>query len=201
MSSREIKVITLGPGRAGKTCLLMKAVHKDYVLPTDTPMTIGVDFKIKTYEVGGKQQVNMHIWDTAGQERFYQINRMYYRDASAVLFIFDLTDQDSFEGVDFFWNDFNQFSGSDGTTFKILVGTKSDKPDRQILASAAEAWALRHSVPYMETSALTGDNVEDLFSRVMKACVAQPQKRNSGRLKALPQDNSPRKKKRRWCGL
>lgn len=169
---RCLKVITLGPAGAGKTCLLMKATNEDYTCPMDYNCTIGVDFKVKMC-VFGKAPVKLHIWDTAGQERFFQINRMYYRDVHAVLFIFDLTSARSFESIDFYWKDFDEFAGSKGAqVYRVLVGNKCDIGAQEVTTEQAQGWARSHGVVYVSTSAKTGVNISQLFDTLLASVMA-----------------------------
>ena len=57
--------------------------------------TVGIDFKIKTIEVGDKT-VKLQVWDTAGQERFRTITTAYYRGANGILLVYDICDENSF---------------------------------------------------------------------------------------------------------
>jgi small GTP-binding protein len=167
-----LKVITLGPAGAGKTCLLMKATNEDYTCPLDYNCTIGVDFKVKMC-IYGKTPVKLHIWDTAGQERFFQINRMYYRDVHAVLFIFDLSSAKSFESIDFYWKDFDDFAGAKGIqVYRVLVGNKCDISTQEVTTEQAQAWAQSHKVSYVSTSAKTGVNIPQLFDTLLTSVMA-----------------------------
>ena len=60
--------------------------------------TIGVDFKIKTLDIDGKSY-KLQIWDTAGQERFRNIISSYYRGAQGIMFVYDITDLESFQNL------------------------------------------------------------------------------------------------------
>ena len=60
--------------------------------------TIGVDFKIKTLEID-KKKVRLQIWDTAGQCRFRNIVKTYFQGASGILFVYSVTDRESFNCV------------------------------------------------------------------------------------------------------
>ena len=55
---------------------------------------MGAAFNSKTLEIDG-QNIQLEIWDTAGSERFKSINRIYYRDATAALVVYDITKSDS----------------------------------------------------------------------------------------------------------
>ena len=164
---RSFKVITVGPPAVGKTCLIMKAVNPEFSLPPTYMCTLGVDFKVKTLMHQG-QVIKLHIWDTAGQERFLHINRMYYRDSDGVFFVFDIGDRKTFEKVDFFWEDFKEYENSERPAVKLLVGNKSDRmKEREVTRQQAEEMAARYGVQYVETSAKTGDGVQQLFESLV----------------------------------
>ena len=90
------KVLLLGNSNVGKSSLFLRFVD-DIWNDTFVP-TIGVDFKIKTFDIDEKK-IKMQIWDTAGQERFKNIIASYYRGAHGILLIYDVTDKDSFKNL------------------------------------------------------------------------------------------------------
>ena len=170
---RSFKIITVGPPAVGKTCLIMKAVNPEFTLPPTYMCTLGVDFKVKTMMHQG-QVIKFHIWDTAGQERFLHINRMYYRDSDGVLFVFDIGDRKTLERVEFFWGDFREYENEDRPAVKFLVGQKSDRTkEREVSRQQAEEVAARYGVQYLETSAKTGDGVQQLFDALSAQLVGQ----------------------------
>lgn len=171
---RSFKVITVGPPAVGKTCLIMKAVNPEFTLPPTYMCTLGVDFKVKTMMHQG-QVVKLHIWDTAGQDRFLHINRMYYRDSNGVFFVFDIGDRKTFDKVEFFWEDFKEYENPDSPAMKVLVGNKSDKggKEREVTRQQAEELAARYNVQYIETSAKTGDGVQQLFELLVARLAGQ----------------------------
>jgi small GTP-binding protein len=70
-------------------------------------------------------QVKMHIWDTGGSERFRTMVSLYYKDASAAIICFDLTDEDSFTGVDYWIDEMNEKNNSEEFVM-ALAGNKCD---------------------------------------------------------------------------
>lgn len=90
------KVVLVGNTTVGKTSLVQKFTQS--IFSIDQQGTIGVDFWLKTLEVDN-DLVKLHIWDTAGQERFRSITRSYYRNAHAVVFVYDLTSSRSFQSI------------------------------------------------------------------------------------------------------
>ncbi len=91
-----IKLLLIGDSGVGKTSILLRFADDSFTL--DHIPTLGIDFKIKTVEIEGKV-CKMQIWDTAGQERFRTIASSYYRGASGVLVVYDVTDTNSFASV------------------------------------------------------------------------------------------------------
>uniref|UniRef100_A0AC35GKL0 Uncharacterized protein n=1 Tax=Panagrolaimus sp. PS1159 TaxID=55785 RepID=A0AC35GKL0_9BILA len=87
----------LGDSCTGKTCLLIR--FKDGTFMNNNFIsTVGIDYRNKLVEVD-KYKVKLQIWDTAGQERFRSITSSYYRDADALLLVFDVTSRPSFENI------------------------------------------------------------------------------------------------------
>jgi Ras-related protein Rab-1A len=74
-------------------------------------------------------------WDTAGQERFRTITSAYYRGADGIIMVYDVTNQESFDHVNDWLSEVNRYA-SEGTC-KLLVGNKSDKPEKVVSSDKA----------------------------------------------------------------
>lgn len=160
-----LKMILIGNSGVGKSALL-KCFMGD---PFDAgyTSTIGVDFEIKPVILDGKT-VNLQIWDTAGQERFRTITTSYYRSADAILMVFDLTDQQSFEQLEQWREDVRTYARESVNV--LLVGNKLDlEAQREVPFAVAKAHADDNNMSYMETSALIDMNVEKAFTRLAMA--------------------------------
>jgi Ras-related protein Rab-1A len=155
------KVLLIGDSGVGKSCLLLRFADNSF--NSSFISTIGVDFKVKTMEVNGSK-VKMQIWDTAGQERFRTITSSYYRGAHAIMIVYDITDQESFNNVRNWLQEIDKFA-SDNVN-KILVGNKSDLPNRQVDTAQARDFAASLGIPFIETSAKTSANVEQAFLKM-----------------------------------
>ncbi|CAF4503356.1 unnamed protein product [Rotaria sp. Silwood2] len=104
----------------------------------------------------------MQLWDTTGRERYIAITRAYYRGSAGFLVIFDLTNRKSFNNVGQWINEAQKFAPANLPI--ILVGNKSDLiAQRQVTFEQATALAKQLNLPYMETSALSSSNVEQVF--------------------------------------
>ena len=97
--------------------------------------TIGIDFKLRQLEVDGRH-VKLQIWDTAGQEKFRTITRAYYRGATGVLIIYDVTDEKSFRDVNNWYESVDE-NTSPGTVV-VLCANKCDIKEESSVESAAE---------------------------------------------------------------
>ena len=157
-----IKLLIIGDSGIGKSSLLQRFADDMY---TDTYIsTIGVDFKIRTIEINGKQ-VKLQIWDTAGQERFRTIVSSYYRGTHGIILSYSTTDRTSFEQLNF-WREDCQRYAPDNVTI-ALCGTKCDDVQkRQVSVEQGTAYADKYGYKFIETSAKTAVNVEQLFADI-----------------------------------
>ena len=78
------KILLVGDAAVGKSSLLLRFTER--VFEQDIQSTIGVDFKVKAMDVGGKR-CKATIWDTAGQERFRTLTSSYYRGAHGIILV------------------------------------------------------------------------------------------------------------------
>ena len=124
-----IKVVFVGDSGVGKTSLINREHDDTFV--KEHLATIGVDFRIKTYDLG-LLRVKAQLWDTAGQERFRSIQKPYYKskkcllylDAKAVCLCFSLSDRQSFLNLDKWIDELISFDVPRDNLF--LIGCKSD---------------------------------------------------------------------------
>jgi len=147
---------------------------------------IGIDFKIKTIQIGNKS-IKLQIWDTAGQERFKVITKTYYKGAHGVLLTFDITNIDSFDQIEHWMKQINE--NAQLNISKVLVGNKSDKEkERQVKTIDAENLASKYDMKYYETSAKTNYNVYEVFSYLASDLFDKVAKENAN-IKALREEN------------
>jgi small GTP-binding protein len=120
-------------------------------------------------------EITIQVWDTAGAERYRALNSVYYHNAVGGVLVFDLTSRASFNSLES-W--IVEFSGlAQQRAIILLVGNKADilTPDdpHHIPISEAESWAEVHHLPYITTSARTGDGIKDLvdflFAKIPEA--------------------------------
>ncbi|NXK41355.1 RB18B protein, partial [Piprites chloris] len=135
--------------------------------------TIDVDFKVKKMVVDGRA-VELAIWDTAGQERFRALTPSYYRGAHGVVLVYDVTRKDTFTGLESWLNELEMCTSKSNDTVKMLVGNKTDKPDREVERKEGLQFARKHSLLFIETSAKTQDGVQQAFEELVIKILQTP---------------------------
>ncbi|XP_017084046.1 ras-related protein Rab-7a [Drosophila eugracilis] len=171
MSGRKkslLKVIILGDSSVGKTSLMNQYVNKRF--SNQYKATIGADFCTKEVVVNDRV-VTMQIWDTAGQERFQSLGVAFYRGADCCVLVYDVTAPNSFKNLDSWRDEFLiQASPRDPENFPFVVlGNKVDLDNRQVSTRRAQQWCQsKNDIPYYETSAKEGINVEMAFQVIAK---------------------------------
>lgn len=157
------KIILLGNIAVGKTCLLSYFV--DNVFRTEYTCTVGVDFKVKTVSIEPDKKIDLQIWDTSGEERFKTITKQYYRDASGILIVFDVTNEKSFLDVANWIEDIKNYSKLNVSI--VLVGNKCDLENQRVVSrEKALEFANKNDLKYYETSAKTGTKVGSMFEEL-----------------------------------
>ncbi|KJH48729.1 Ras family protein [Dictyocaulus viviparus] len=110
------------------------------------------------------------IWDTAGQERFRSVTTAYYREADALLLVFDVSNRVSFENVRSWLTQVREYGKE--TVAVTLVGNKCDLGSaRTVKSDEAKQLATSYNIPYIETSAKTGHNVNQAFTDVARRLI------------------------------
>lgn len=163
------KFLIIGSAGSGKSCLLHQFIENKF--KDDSQHTIGVEFGSRIVNVG-KKSVKLQMWDTAGQERFRSVTRSYYRGAAGALLVYDTTSRDSFNALSNWLNDARTLANSNIVI--LLVGNKKDLEEaRQIEFLEASNFAQENELIFLETSAKTGENVEEAFLKCSKTILAK----------------------------
>jgi len=158
------KVVLLGEGRVGKTCLCLRYVRGSFSDAQES--TIQATYLDKRLNVG-KKSVKLMIWDTAGQERFHALGPIYYRDANGALLVYDITDRDSFTKVRHWVKELRNIVGK--KIVLLIAGNKADlEKQRQVNDEEAKEYAASVGAVHMTCSAKTGKGVEELFLELTK---------------------------------
>ncbi len=157
------KIAIIGNQHVGKTTILSR--YK-YEATDDTyAPTVGIDFLTKNVFLEDKT-IRLIMWDTAGQERFKSLIPSYLKNANCIILTYDITDRSSFTSLNKWLSDArdNIVEG----TYLILCGNKIDLNDKRVIAKEdAEKFAKDNNIDYAETSATTGEGINELFNTII----------------------------------
>ena len=99
-------VITLGDSGVGKTSIIKRYVYNKFEL--DNISTIGINFAFKKIKLKNNQKVKIKLIDTAGQEKYRSLNKTYFKNAEAVLYVFSHDKENSLENIKIWKKLFNE---------------------------------------------------------------------------------------------
>jgi Ras-related protein Rab-7A len=181
MSGRQrtivLKIALLGDGAVGKTSLRTRYLGEGFTAQYSE--TIGADFALKFAKIqykGEERLIKCQIWDIAGQPRYTQVRSILFDRSDGGLLLFDLSNRESFVNAHSWLKTYVQYAGVGAI---VLIGNKSDlrdeggnislvsKQDGEEMARKLSE-EFKRPIPYLETSAKSGLNVEQAFEILAK---------------------------------
>lgn len=164
MSIKSVKTVIVGESQVGKTWLAMRAFLPNFD-PNETPEpTIGAEFFEGIFPIDDNGNSMMfEVWDTAGQEAYKPITPVFFRNCVIAILVFDVSVKKTIESLDYYVDILHE---NEPDCFIAIVGNKIDLHGRRVI-SQQEGQMYANSIGsnfYMETSALTGEGVRELFS-------------------------------------
>ncbi|PPS12969.1 hypothetical protein GOBAR_AA07675 [Gossypium barbadense] len=156
------KVVVIGDSAVGKTQILSRFTKNEFCF--DSKSTIGVEFQTRTVTIKNKV-IKAQIWDTAGQE-YRAVTSAYYRGALGAMLVYDITKRQSFDHVARWVEELR--AHADNSIVIMLIGNKADLVDlRAVPTEDAVEFAEDQGLFFAETSALSGDNVDKAFFKLL----------------------------------
>ncbi|WP_457558006.1 Rab family GTPase [Candidatus Harpocratesius sp.] len=171
----QFKIILLGEGGVGKTCITNRFCYSEFL---DTKLTIGLSFNsysILAEENGEKIRIGLSIWDFGGQERFRPLLPQFISGANGVIWVYDMNAFHSLIRLEEKWLPLLR-ANSDNIP-SILVGAKYDiikenqKIDPNIVENIRKKLGANSAY---ETSSKTGYNTSLIFKEIVKLLLSKP---------------------------
>ncbi|MHA2088261.1 MAG: Rab family GTPase, partial [Promethearchaeota archaeon] len=130
--------------------------------------TMGVHVSNKTFKADDSTIIQLVLWDVGGQDRFKLMRQQFYQGLDALFLIFDLTNPDSFKSIPNWFSDIKkQIQENQDDITGFLVGNKKDlKKNVKINTEKAKELATKLNLEYIETSAMSGENVDKAFTDI-----------------------------------
>lgn len=168
------KVVMIGAGGSGKTALVNRFLTQKF--SEQYIVTIGSQFAVKTVTVDGFNGrtvvVKLLVWDLAGQERFDFIRSSYYKGSKGALLVYDTTRKSTWAELPKWINETESALGQRIPI--ILLANKIDLVNERVITTEmGQAFKEENGlVAYLETSALSGLNVEEAFRLLGRASIS-----------------------------
>ena len=155
-----LKFIIIGDDLVGKSNLSSNYIDGRFT--SEYESTIGVEFAVKNVIIRNTTY-HIQIWDTAGHQNFRSVIRAYYKNTACAFVVYDISNRNSFNNVSTWIEDCR--NNSSEKIFMVLIGNKSDLADkRQVSTEEGRELAEKYEMKFYETSAKTGENVNDIFN-------------------------------------
>ena len=192
MSESRNKIIMLGDSGVGKTALVTRWIKGQY--KNDQRPTIGAAYSQASFEKDGEVH-KIQVWDTAGEEKYRSMAPIYSQGAFGALIVFDLTNRESLEHIREWVNCLDTTGGIP----IVVCGNKSDLEDeRKVDMDEALAVVGKMGYCYFETSACTGNGVDEAFSELIQKALSERTKKESAEsvtLDSQPEFENPTERK------
>ncbi|KAL5195465.1 Ras-related protein RABF1 [Glycine soja] len=162
-------LVLLGDSGVGKSCIVLRFVRGQFD-PT-SKVTVGASFLSQTIALQDSTTVKFEIWDTAGQERYAALAPLYYRGAAVAVIVYDITSPESFSKAQYWVKELQKHGSPD--IVMALVGNKADLLEKREVAvqvvqhSDGTDYAEKNDMFFIETSAKTADNINELFEDIV----------------------------------
>ena len=160
----EFKVILIGSTSVGKTAIFHKFITGEFL--NNNKSTVIAEFHTKYLKVKNNLFVKLILWDTCGSEKFRSITNQYYKGAKAIILVFDLTDQKSFDDLKNIWlKDIKNYA--DKNIQILIVGNKVDLiEERKVTESQVINFCREKDYKYIDASAKEGTNILKIFEEL-----------------------------------
>ncbi|CAI2378164.1 unnamed protein product [Moneuplotes crassus] len=167
----KMKIIFTGDMGVGKTKIIQRYTRKMYY-EKDMPATIGVEFHWKrVYLKDEDVKIKALIWDTSGSERYRAVTVGHYRDSLGAVLVFDITDANTFESLDFWLKDLKRSVRKECVMALLpnkidLISGNSEK--RQVSEEQIVEFAKKNGLLYLgECSAKDDINVTETLDQLV----------------------------------
>ena len=164
-NAESCKVVLLGESGVGKTSIISQFINKTF--NQEEMSTTGATFASKTlYLEKYNKSICFEIWDTAGQEKFKSLTKVFYKDASIVILVYDITRKESFEQLKEYWIK----EVKEQAPKKIVIGIAANKIDlyeKEVIdEETGRKLAKDIGALFASISAKNRDGIEELFLEV-----------------------------------
>ncbi len=170
----HFKVALVGDTAVGKTSLIDRFVNHKF--EENYIATMGVSITLKDLVINGTT-VQLMLWDIGGSEKWDRVRGMFYRGSSGIIVVYDVTRPATFLNVTHYLQ-YMEEAVQKKIPF-IVLGNKLDLTEIKKIdpKEAKNLMNESNAIAFFETSAKTGNNVENAFYLIAEACLKQAERK------------------------
>jgi len=162
----SVKVVLLGESGVGKTCINNQFIYRKF--DPDCISNISAQFVSKTIEYQGYGTIKYDIWDTAGQERYRSMAKIFYKDAKVIIFVYDITNQESFDAIKSYWHEQTKIYCEQDSILAVAANKSDLYEDQAVPEEEGQKFADEIGAIFQTTSAMNNSGIDKLFENIGK---------------------------------
>ena len=191
------KVVLIGESGVGKTCIINQFITGEF--EEDSLPTLTNQFCRKQFDFPENKSISIDIWDTAGQEQYRSLNRLFYKNAKAVILVYDVSNKLSFDEIKNYW--YGQIKQNcENDLIIAIAANKSDLSDqREVPDEEGEEFANSIHAIFSSTSAKDNTGITNLFETIAKKMLEPDYIFNTNKTVRIQKKKNVIQKKRQCC--
>ena len=163
-NTNPYKVVLLGESGVGKTCIIAQFTNGTFDANTVTSLT--AQFIRKTMEFADDKRIIFDIWDTAGQEKYRSLAKIFYKDAKAIVLVYDITSKESIVQMKEYWYEQIKQQGNKDVIIAVAAN-KGDLYEKRVISNEeGEEFAKQIGAIFATTSAKDDSGILELFQNL-----------------------------------
>ena len=162
--SGQHKVVLIGESGVGKTCIIAQFTNGKFDPNTVTSLT--AQYIRKSIELPKGDNITFDIWDTAGQEKYRALAKIFYKDARAIVLVYDVTSQKSFDEIKNYWYEQVKQIGSENIVIALAANKYDLYEEKQVSNEEGEEFAKSIGAIFVSTSAKNASGINSLFENI-----------------------------------
>ena len=157
------KVVLIGESDVGKIEIISQFLNQ-----TSNTEALTQKFFRKNLELKNGNFVTLDIYDTIGDVKDRFESKIFYKDAKAIIFVYDCTDEKSFKKLKEYWyEDMKQSTNKD--VIFVVAGNKSELyENKKVSNEEGEEWAKSIGAVFFSTSSKYGSGIDEMFNYIVE---------------------------------